>query len=212
MYEDGYLDQAIFYALPITGVIYRSYQDPDQFLRADLVVLPVPFFVFAISAAITLGLLAYWVHRRLRAKAEGKLATAHTLYMGSHFAIYAVAYIFIQDITTGWLAINIWHNTQYILFVYLFNSNRFKNGIDPDKKFLSYISQSGRMPLYLGVCLAITLVFYTVVLGSLQKSFFFTATTGLVVYQMVNYHHYIVDSLIWKVRKPKIRRNMGIAD
>jgi hypothetical protein len=206
------LDKAIFYALPVTGLIYRCYQDQDQFLGADLVIFPVPFFAFALSATITVGLLIYWVRQRIRANAQGKLATAHTLYMGSHFTIYAVAYILIQDITTGWLAINIWHNTQYILFVYLFNSNRFKNGVEPDKKFLSYISQTGRMPLYLGICFLITLVYYLVVLGSLQKSFLFTATTGLVIYQMVNFHHYIVDSFIWKVRKPKIRKNMGIVD
>ena len=31
-YEDGWIDQAIFYALPVLGILYRSYQDPGKFI------------------------------------------------------------------------------------------------------------------------------------------------------------------------------------
>ena len=47
----------------------------------------------------------------------------------------------------------------------------------------------------------------------------------IIVYQVVRFHHYIadsliwqvrkefaaVDSLIWKLRKPKIRQNLGLS-
>ena len=32
----------------------------------------------------------------------------------------------------------------------------------------------------------------------------------LVAYQTINFHHYVVDGLIWKVRRKKLRRNLGI--
>jgi hypothetical protein len=32
-----------------------------------------------------------------------------------------------------------------------------------------------------------------------------------VVYQAINFHHYVVDAIIWKVRKKTLRQNFGIA-
>ena len=33
----------------------------------------------------------------------------------------------------------------------------------------------------------------------------------LIAYQTINFHHYVVDSVIWKVRKPALRRTLGIS-
>ena len=112
----------------------------------------------------------------------------------------------IDDITFGWLVINIWHNAQYILFVWLFNTRRFKNGVDPEARFLSYISQPQRLWLYLLVCVAITGVVYWAVLGTLNAWFFAGLSGTIVLYQIVNFHHYIVDAVIWKSRRaPALR-------
>jgi hypothetical protein len=44
-----------------------------------------------------------------------------------------------------------------------------------------------------------------------SSTFTLTATmAGLIIYQTINFHHYIVDSLIWKLRKPKLRQNLGL--
>jgi hypothetical protein len=32
-----------------------------------------------------------------------------------------------------------------------------------------------------------------------------------VVYQAINFHHYVVDAIIWKVRKKTLRQHFGIA-
>ncbi len=32
----------------------------------------------------------------------------------------------------------------------------------------------------------------------------------VVAYQILNFHHYIVDSRIWKVRRPKIQKTLGL--
>ena len=141
LYEDGWLDQAIFYSLPILGILYRSHQDPGLFIGLDLKVIPVPAMVVNVAAAVTVALIGLWVLRRLQAWREGRLAAVHTLYMLTHFTIFLVAYLLIDDVTYGWLTINIWHNAQYILFVWMFNTRRFKDGIDPEARFLSYISQ-----------------------------------------------------------------------
>ena len=33
----------------------------------------------------------------------------------------------------------------------------------------------------------------------------------LVAYQTINFHHYIVDGIIWKVRKKKLQQTLGLA-
>ena len=208
LYEDGWLDQAIFYALPVLGIIHRSLQDPGTFIGLELRVVPVPSVVLDIALAAAFTLLGVWVFRRYQAWRENRLAAVHTLYMLSHFAIFAIGYLVIDDISFGWLAINIWHNAQYILFVWMFNARRFKDGKDPEAPFLSYISQ--RLWLYLVSCLAITGVIYLGVLRTLDWLFFAGLSATVVLYQIVNFHHYLVDSRIWKVRSKAVGGTLGL--
>jgi hypothetical protein len=210
LYEDGWLDQATFYALPILGVLHRSHQDPGLFIGLELQVLPVPSALVTAAALVTCVLLGHWTIRRIQAWRQGRLAAAHTLYMLTHFAIFSAGYLAIADITHGWLVINIWHNAQYILFVWMFNTRRFQAGLDPQARFLSYISQPGRLWLYLTACILITGVIYWGVLRTMDVLFFTGLSATIVLYQIANFHHYVVDSRIWKVRKEPIRRTLGL--
>ena len=212
LYEDGWLDQAIFYALPVLGILSRSHQDPGLFIGLELKMIPVPAMAVNVAAAVTVALIGIWVLRRLQAWRDGRLAVVHTLYMLTHFTIFLVAYLLIDDVTYGWLTINIWHNAQYILFVWMFNTRRFKDGIDPEARFLSYISQPGRLWLYLGTCVVITGAVYFIALGALDAMFFAGLSATIVLYQIVNFHHYVVDANIWKVRKAPIAKTLGLQD
>jgi hypothetical protein len=210
LYEDGWLDQAIFYALPVLGILHRSNQNPGEFIGLELRVIPIPSALVSLATAAAIALLAIWVFRRLQAWREGRLATIHTLYLATHFLVFAVAYLLIEDVTVGWLVINIWHNAQYVLFVWMFNTKRFKNGSDPDARFLSYISQPNRLWLYFLTCIGITGVLYWGVLGTLSAFFFAGLSATIILYQIVNFHHYIVDSMIWKVRKAPMQKTLGL--
>jgi hypothetical protein len=210
-YEDGWLDQAIFYAIPIFGILARSAEQHPTFIGLELWSVPVPPAIATISGYVAIALLAYWLAARIKAALVGQLAVVHTMYMLTHFAIFFLAYIATDDITLGWLMINIWHNAQYILFVWMFNTKRFSNGIDPDAKFLSYISQPGRLWLYLLTCVLITGVLYWGFLRTLDWLFFAGLSATIVLYQIVNFHHYMVDSKIWKLRKPKLRETLDLS-
>jgi hypothetical protein len=210
LYEDGWLDQAIFWALPIAGILHRSAQDPGQFIGMELRVVPVAAWLATASMIVAAGLIAYWVYRRIEAARAGRVSASHTLYMATHFYVFAMAYLFIPDITLGWLFINIWHNAQYILFVWMYNTKRFKSGIDPKARFLSYISQPHRLALYLAVCVAITGVIYGLIFGFLDAYVLPGVMATIVLYQIVNFHHYIVDSRIWKVRHGEVKRTLDV--
>lgn len=209
-YDHSRLDQAVFWSLPTLGILHRSHQDPGTFIGLDLRMIPVPGWLVTAATVATISLLAYWLIRRLAAAREGRLNTSHTLYMLTHFFVFAVAYIAIPEISVGWLFINIWHNAQYILFVWMFNNKRFKTGVDPQARFLSYISQNGRIGLYLLACITITGVIYWLILGTLQTFFVNAVGATIVLYQIVNFHHYMVDSMIWKVRSGDVKKTLSV--
>ncbi|NNF15721.1 MAG: hypothetical protein HKN70_03185 [Gammaproteobacteria bacterium] len=207
--------RAAFYAVPIAGILAASHRSPSQFLFVPVKTLPVADIVLTAVYIVTAFLLVLWLVEQVKAYLAGKLAVPYVAYVLSHFAIYFVAYIYLRNLDYGWLSINIWHNAQYILFVWLYNNRRFNGKISETQKFLSTISQNGRFLLYIATCLTLsTLVYYvftSILTDAVSKIFSLTITMSvLVIYQTLNFHHYIVDSLIWKLRKPKIQRNLGI--
>lgn len=210
--EDGRLIKAAFYLLPLWGILHRSAQQPDTFLGAEVKVIPVPSLLVDVVAVLALCFFVVWAVRRAVDLSRGRGALAHTAYMISHFSVFFIGYIFIEDITHGWLVINIWHNAQYVLFVWLFNSSRFKAGPSPNARILSWLSQPRRYGVYFLACIAISTIIYKSIEVGLAIG---VVTTGfaasIIVYQAVNFHHYIVDSIIWKVRRSPIQKVLGLS-
>jgi len=200
------------YLLPLWGILYRSYQAPDTFLGLPLKVLPVPRWLLMVSAAAAIASLALWGFQVLRGVIAARRLPAHTLYLASHFVIFSLAYLVIPDIDHGWLVVNVWHNAQYILFVWMFNHNRFREGVSPRHRLLSYLSQRGHWPYYFLTCLMISTLLYfgldRIVVVFEPRT---TLPLFLVIYQTINFHHYVVDGLIWKVRKKPLQKTLGLA-
>ena len=199
------LSRLVFYLVPLWGILHRSAQDPDLFLGLEVRALPVTPLVVDVVGAAALAGLAWWVLLRVRAWREGRLPVAHTLYVASHHLIFTVGYILIPDLDCGWLTLNVWHNAQYLLFVWMFNTNRFKDGVDPHAWFLSTISQEQRTLVYTSVCLAISTAIYLAIGYAAAL-----LPLAIVTYQAINFHHYIVDGVIWKVRKKTLQKTLQI--
>ena len=208
---DAWLHKSVIYLVPLWGILNRSAQAPEKFLGFDIVVVPVPDSLVALAAVAAFGATAGWLWRQLAAWREGRFFGAYALYMISHIAIFVTGYVLIDDINYGWLVINIWHNAQYILLVWMFNNNRFRAGPHPEHRFLSWLSQSRNALAYFSVCFLISTSIYAAIQGGLSIFGVTALSAVLVIYQTINFHHYIVDALIWKVRKPKIQANFGLA-
>jgi len=210
-----YIRRAAFYAVPVTGILTLSNRPSAEFLFLPFRQLPVSDGVVTAASVVTVALLIMWVVEQIKAYRVGKLAVPYVAYVISHFTVYYVAYIHLENFNYGWLAVNIWHNAQYVLFVWLYNNRRFDGKPSEDQKLLSTISQNGRSILYFATCLTLSTAIYflieTFVADALRSVLAVsTAMIGIIIYQTLNFHHYIVDSLIWKLRKPKIRRNLGL--
>jgi len=192
----------VIYLVPIYGIAQRSATTGDMFLNMPVkaLVLPGPM-MFALGSAAGAA-VGVWGLRVVRDMMRGQLDVAHTMFVASHVLIFQLAYVVIDDGNAGWLAINVWHNMQYVMVVWMINAKRYAKGIDPSARLLSTISQPGRVALYFATCIAISTVIYLglarvtpLVLGG-----GLAATVG--VYMGINFHHYIVDALIWKRRRP----------
>ncbi len=213
---DPRIRRAAFYAVPIAGILAVSNRAPGNFLYFPLKTLPVPDAVLQTVYIVAAVLVLLWLADQARAWASGKLSIPYFLYVMSHFTIYFFAYILVAELDYGWLIVNIWHNAQYILFVWLYNNRRFGGAVSKNHLFLSTISQNGRLALYIATCLTISTVVYFLITSfladAMASTLAITSTMiALVIYQTINFHHYIVDSLIWKLRKKRFKANLGLS-
>ena len=194
------LANLVIYVVPIYAIAHRSMTMGDKFLAMPVkTIAPPAVVVTMLGVAAALVVAAWFVRMGYRVA----LGTADVRYEGfilSHVVIFLCAYILIVDANVGWLAINIWHNLQYVLVVWMVNVKKYAGRTDAEEPLLSRISQPGRPVTYFVCCLAITTLVYlglnqftTIVMGG-----GLAATLG--VYMGINFHHYIVDALIWKRR------------
>ena len=200
---NDYATTRMLYTVPIFGILYRSWQDPTSFIGMEVFTLSVPTWALIVSGIVAAASAAYWGALQVHAYQEGRLAKAHCAYVVSHLAIFMFGYVLIQDITAGWLVLNIWHNAQYILFVWWFNNKKFEKGVDPKSRFLSTISQTENMVWYMGICLAISTVLYTGLTSATSAYSASTMSLTVIVLMVLNFHHYIVDGIIWKRKRMK---------
>ena len=222
---DVRLTNFIIYAVPTWGILFISHLhnlDPTStFLGSAYWSIPVPEPLLQVVGYVAGLATLVWLARIPFRYLEKKLAILPTLYILSHLIIFTAGYWWYGQIhlNLGWLVINIWHNSQYILIVWLYNNNRFKNGVDQNSWFLSYISQEKFLGLYFVVCLAITGVFFGMVklfAAKVAPNYLPQLITddgwAILAYQGLNFHHYIVDGYIWKVRKKRLRERLGVVD
>jgi hypothetical protein len=198
--RDVATDLAI-YLVPIYGIAARSSTMGDRFLGLPVKPLVLPDAIVMLLGVAAAAAVIGWIAKTMRAALAETLDLQYAAFTVSHIVIFLVAYVLVDDVNTGWLAINVWHNFQYVLVVWMSNAKRYASGIDPAARFLSRLSQPGRVVMYFACCLAITTLIY----AALDRFTVLVLGGGMAVtigiYMGINFHHYIVDALIWKRRK-----------
>ncbi|NKB20243.1 MAG: hypothetical protein GKS01_06820 [Alphaproteobacteria bacterium] len=192
-----------FYLPPLWGILHRSWQAPELFLGMSFKTLPVSGILVDLVGLCAIGALCWWCVCRYRTWRRGGNVFAHTLYITSHHTIFFIGYLLVDDVTYGWLVLNIWHNAQYILFVWLMNNRRYSDGVDRSALGWSTLCQSSNLWRYLLVCFGIATVFYVGLRGVDTAAVSFGVVglpVLLLLYQTINFHHYIVDAVIWRRR------------
>ncbi len=203
-----WLGDSILFGFPLWGVLQRASEQSPTFYETPLWSPQVPHALVFVVGLLALLTLAAWTLRQLRVRLGpldlgAPVGTGHALFVLSHIIITAVSYLLIADITRGWLFINIWHNAQYLLFVWAINARRFRDGPDPTRPFLSRLCQPSQALRYALVCAALGIGFYWT-LGELTgRGAWQVLPLVLVCHQAVNFHHYLVDAVIWRSPRPR---------
>jgi hypothetical protein len=204
------LGNGMLYLVAAAGVLHRSSQGWTELLGFPLRMIPVPPLVAQAATALAGAVVLMWLARELRAARAGRIDAAYALYLASHLVIFAVGYFIVPDINSGWLVVNVWHNGQYLLLVWMYNNNRFRTPGAPPRGLLARISQDGYGVIYAVTCLLVTTLFYATLDRALGLFAASTLPLMLIVYQAINFHHYVVDAVIWKVRKKPLRETLGV--
>ena len=192
--------EGLFALVALWGLLHRLTTAPDHFIYPSLP-LSLPHVPAALAdgvGVLAIAGLAWWAVARLREAFAGELPLAHTLFSASHYLIFIVGYIAMDDIAGGWVVTNVWHTAQYLMLVWLFNENaRVKAGA---QGWFFEATRGNRAWRYFLVCLvAAAPVYYAI-----NSTFLWGATgimVALVLNQTLNFHHFIVDAVIWRARK-----------
>ncbi len=213
------LHHALIYVVPVYGILYRSTQQPNEFLSMPVKV--IPYSIAAPLTAITgfasiIAVVWYGIYVYKAIQKNEFLNLGYHLFLITHLIIFLIGYVYIDDISCGWLVLNIWHNAQYILFVWHFNCGRYRNKptTKVNNRIVSWLVH--RSPaLYFLATMFVTVVFYLFVVNSATAAI--TSSLNLepilivmITYQTINFHHYIVDGVIWKMRRKNLQNALNL--
>lgn len=197
--------RAAFYVAPTTAFLTMAARGQTQFLAFPVWLPRLDASVLVACWIATLVLCTAAAVRLAGSARRGELTPQHLSFLMSHYLVFLVAYAGVRDIVVSWLMANIWHNGQYLAFVWAQNRRRFNDRLDDRHRFLSTLCQRKNIGLYVVFCLSLT--FGTYYGASWLQSTIDDATSldgvalAALVYQTINFHHYIADAIIW--RRPK---------
>lgn len=186
------------YAVAVATFAWRLSQGPDRLLGMPVWSVPVP--ATAALACLAVAALAV-VNWAVATKRSGLQHTRYSYFLLSALCVLGIGYVAMRNMNESWLVVNVWHNLQYIIFVWKSNIKRFRDGEDKNHPMLSYICQPRRAWLYVATMLGISSLLYGQVAlldGALRRN---GIALTIAFYMTLNFHHYVVDGLIWKRRR-----------
>jgi hypothetical protein len=207
------LPYGLVYLFPVWGYLHRSAQAPSSFLGYPLWLPPVaPAVASAAGIVAVAGALCWavclWNGRRARQPEEGPFDS----FVLSHLVIAWVGYVWIDDITVGWLVVNVWHNIQYLVFVYRQRGSGVMKGAGSDAsnassaRGKSLVDMLRRPVTFFLACALCGAALYVGASRVGESLLWLGLPTLLIAHFTLNMHHYLADGLIWK------RRRAGSAD
>jgi hypothetical protein len=130
-------------------------------------------FPFSISAtaAFSINLIFLSIYMLYR-RSFDKMAIMHT-------AIFSLCYLLPENFAEGWLYLNIFHNTQYLFFMKIFERNLF---------------------FYLNAILVTCFFYILYYLANKYGMMLYSFPITIFMLLALNFSHYVFDGVIWKRR------------
>jgi hypothetical protein len=204
----GTLAYAVIYTTGLAGILFRSYGREPLFFGIKVFYIPVPFVAVVVACIVAGACLFAWLARRAatwRSRGfgiSGQLPT-EDVFVLTHVLVFTLGYVLIPNAGAGWVVVNVWHNAQYISFVWQANRRRVSTAKpQPELGRLGDYLRRGAWHHYLILCGLVSSVVYSVITWLPTWAPWGAAISlGFVAIQTLNFHHYIVDAVIW--RRPR---------
>ena len=191
------LAEALIYLIAAWGLLARCAQAPETFLGYPIQLPAVPAQAANAMGVAAIACSACWLWRQARLALTGNIDWRHDGFVVSHAFTCFLAYIWIPDITLGWLLINLWHNLQYLLFVWVQNIRRERHA-QADKASETGLWKNAAR--YGGVCVALGSMLYLAIDWAGTQLLWLGLPAVLIAHFTLAFHHYLVDGVIWKRR------------
>lgn len=196
------LADAAMYGAALWGLSHRLAQHPRTFLGVELALPRIPPAVELACAALAAGTFVAYGLRELRAIAREReqYPAAPLLYVLTQVLLFFVSYVLIESVTIGWIAVNLWHNAQYLLFVHAWNKRRFFGATRAEKGGLDGMVAPGRGWLFYLVFALIGALVYrgAAIVSGVAAPWWSAGAIYLVIAQAINMQHYIADMVLWR--------------
>lgn len=203
-FQPDRLAQALIYLVPAWGLLARCAQGPESFLGYPIQLPAMPAQVVDAAGLAAIACGAGWLWRQGRAALAGQaIDWRHDGFVASHVCVCLVAYVWITDITLGWLVINLWHNLQYLLFVWVQNIRRDRQAQAGSALETGLCRSAAR---YGGICLVLGAMLYLAIDRAGAQMLWLGLPTVLIAHFTLSFHHYLVDAVIWRQRGAGARR------
>lgn len=200
------LAEGLVYLFPAWGLLARCADTPQSFLGYPIQLPAVPVQVVDVVAVAALAGGLWWLQRQCRAALAGRGNWRHDGFVASHLLVSFTAYVWTTDITIGWLVVNIWHNLQYLLFVWVQNIRRDSPMQCGQSSPIGIGGLWKNAARYGGLCLALGAALHQAAQWAGTQLLWLGLPTVLIAHFTLNFHHYLVDGVIWKRRRPWLMR------
>jgi hypothetical protein len=177
--------EALVELFPWATVLYAALYQETRYLGYPITFPPLdwlrpialPFWAFNVC------LLVAYVVLEIRQKTIGKFVPGRLLCCISGCVVNYLAWVYVDDISWGYLVVSVWHALQYITYVHGFRSQP-PAGADTVRlslvKHLAIIFAGG-VAMFLGLNVLRTMI-----------------PVFAVFHLSLNFHHYLSDALIWR--------------
>jgi hypothetical protein len=200
------LEKALIFLPAFFCALHRLCTGPWTLFDVEVIhvrppALLVNAFGLLIVALATVYLFVWFDAGRRRPAHEWVRPT----YLLFNFLGFAMPFLVIRDGNSAFGAAALWHAVQYIAIVWLYNDRRYRGGIDPDARLVSWVSQRGRPFAYMALIAACAAVVYAFAFGVslfVHRPFMDIALTFWTGFTL---GHYYLDGVIWKSRRYDLR-------
>lgn len=163
---------------------------------------PWPWVLLAVLGLAWIGVSLVWLRGELRAELAWRSRVPRWMFFASTLALLAV--FVVHGPIVGYLCFGVAHALEYVAFVHHFGQQKFAPASRPEKRSLA--ARLLRQPLHTAPLLIGGLLLAFVLLYDQRR-----ADVYLVYYMGTSMLHFLFDGWIWKVRRPEVRAQLGVA-